>query len=237
MTTSVQFAGFPEEGLRFLEELKRNNNRDWFQAHKSLYTDYVLRPSQDFVLAFGEALMSISEGIEYGNQASGSGSILRIYRDLRFTKDKRPYNTRIRLFFWEGTRKRMDNPGFYLLIEPQGGTLYGGMYQFRQPFLDAYRQAVVDDTLGSELEQELAAIRADGEYEVGGERYKRVPRGYDKAHERVDLLLYKSLYAEAPAIPREVLVSPAVVDVCLAHCRRMTPLHHWLVRVGKRAGV
>jgi len=236
MTNTIDFLGFPEEGLQFLEDLKQNNDRDWFQAHKDLYTHTVLRPAQDFVLAFGDALVGISQGIEYGNQANGSGSLFRIYRDLRFTKDKTPYNTSIRMFFWEGLRKKMDNPGFYLIIEPVGGTLYAGMYQFRQPFLDAYRQAVIDDQLGPDLEIAIARIAAAGGYEIGGERYKRVPRGYDSAHERVDLLLYKSLYAQAPAIPRDVVTSPAVVDVCLAHCRTMAPLHHWLVRAGKRAG-
>jgi uncharacterized protein (TIGR02453 family) len=231
------FKGFPEEGLRFLEELKQNNNREWFQANKGLYREYVLGPAQDFVLALGEGLQSISEGIAYGNQASGQGSILRIYRDLRFTKDKRPYNTNMRLFFWEGSRKKMENPGYFLRIEPDGGSVYAGMYRFPKPFLEAYREAVVDEALGKELEEALAALRGAGDYEIGGERYKRVPRGYDAAHERVELLLYKGLHAEAPHVEREVLITPELVDVCLAHCRNMAPLHRWLVQAGERYGV
>jgi uncharacterized protein (TIGR02453 family) len=237
MSETVQFEGFPGEGLQFLEDLKQNNNREWFQAHKALYTEYVLRPAQDFVVAFGEALQGISEGIAYGNQASGSGSILRIYRDLRFSKDKRPYNTHMRLFFWEGSRKKMENPGYYLRIDPSGGNVYAGMYRFPKPFLEVYREAVVDEKLGGELERALATVREAGEYEIGGERYKRVPRGYDSAHERAELLLYKGLYAGAPAIEREVLMSPELVDVCLEHCRNMAPLHRWLVRVGEPSAV
>jgi uncharacterized protein (TIGR02453 family) len=237
MSETEGFRGFPGEGLQFLGDLKQNNNREWFQAHKGLYTEHVLGPAQDFVEAFGEALRSVSEGIAYGNQASGRGSILRIYRDLRFSKDKRPYNTYVRLFFWEGSRKKMENPGYYLVIEPSGGSVYAGMYRFPRPFLEAYREAVIDEKLGSELEGALAAVREAGEYEIGGERYKRVPRGYDAAHERVELLLYKGLYAEAPRIGREALLNPGLVDVCLERCRNMLPLQRWLVQVGERYGV
>jgi uncharacterized protein (TIGR02453 family) len=237
MSETQEFTGFPAQGLQFLEDLKQNNNREWFQAHKGVYTNYVLRPAQNFVPALGERLQTVSDGIAYGNQASGRGSILRIYRDLRFTKDKRPYNTHVRLLFWEGSRKKMENPGFYLVIEPNGGTTYAGMYRFPKPFLEAYREAVMDEELGSDLERVLAALSEAGEYQIGGERYKRVPRGYDAAHERVDLLLYKGLYAEAPGIGREVLMSPELVDVSLEHCRNMAPLHRWLVQVGKRYGV
>lgn len=232
-----EFEGFPGEGLQFLEDLKQNNNREWFQAHKELYTKSVLGPAQDFVLALGEGLQGVSEGIAYGNQASGRGSILRIYRDLRFTKDKRPYNTHVRLFFWEGNRKKMENPGYYLQIEPSGGSVYAGLYRFPKPFLEAYRGAVIDEELGRGLQRALAAVKEAGEYAIGGERYKRVPRGYDAAHERAELLLYKGLYAEAPRIEREALLNPGLVDVCLAHCRNMALLHRWLVQVGERYGV
>jgi uncharacterized protein (TIGR02453 family) len=228
------FHGFPEEGLQFLEDLKQNNNREWFQAHKELHTEYVLRPAQEFVVALGEGLQSVSDGIAYGNQANGTGSILRIYRDLRFTKDKTPYKTHVGLFFWEGRRKKMENPGYYLHIEPSGGTLYAGMYRFTKTFREAYRDAVVDDKLGRDLERSLAAVKGAGAYRIEGDRYKRVPRGYDAEHERVGLLLYKNLYVEAPAIEARVLKRSDLVDVCLEHCRSMAPVHRWMVRVGER---
>jgi uncharacterized protein (TIGR02453 family) len=231
------FKGFPPEGLQFLEDLKENNNRDWFQARKSVYTERVLGPAQDFVIALGERLQSVSQGIQYGTDASGRGSIFRIYRDLRFSKDKTPYNTNVRLFFWEGSRRKMENPGFFLRIEPEGCKVYAGHYHFSKPFLEAYREAVIDEELGPGLERALQEVTEAGDYEMGGERYKRVPRGYDSEHERVELLLYKGMYAEAPEIERGVLTRPGLVDVCLEHCRNMAPLHRWLVQVGKKASV
>ncbi len=110
MSKTPNFYGFPAEALRFLEELSKNNNREWFNAHKQEYQDHVLAPAQDFVLALGERLRTISAGIIYDTRTSGSGSILRTHRDIRFSKDKTPYHTYVRMVFWEGSRKKMENP-------------------------------------------------------------------------------------------------------------------------------
>jgi uncharacterized protein (DUF2461 family) len=95
---------------------------------------------------------------------------------------------------------------------------------------------VVDEQMGTELEVALASVRKAGEYEIGGEHYKRTPRGYDSEHERAQLLRYNGIYAQAQEIDREVLLKPELVDLCLEHCRNMSPLHHWLVKVGERYG-
>jgi uncharacterized protein (TIGR02453 family) len=233
MSQAPAYPGFPVQGLRFLEELAHNNERAWFQAHKDDYTEYVLQPAQDLAFALGERLKGISEGIAYDLSANGSGSILRIYRDLRFSKDKRPYNTRVRLVFWEGQRKKMENPGFFVGIDPGGVGLFAGMHVFPKPFLNAYRDAIVDETLGEELEAVLASVRSSGAYEIGGEHYKRVPRGYDAAHPRAGLLRHNGLYAHARAIGPETIPTPELVEACYAHLRNMAPLQQWLVKVGQ----
>jgi uncharacterized protein (TIGR02453 family) len=236
MSERPVFSGFPAEGLQFLEDLKQNNNREWFQARKQLYVEHILGPAQDFVLALGERLLTISEGLTHDIQTGGRGSILRIYRDMRFSKDKTPYNANVRVFFWEGRRKKMENPGFFVRIESSGGEVLAGMHQFPKQLLAAYRDAVVDEQMGTELEVALASVRKAGEYEIGGEHYKRTPRGYDSEHERAQLLRYNGIYAQAQEIDREVLLKPELVDLCLEHCRNMSPLHHWLVKVGERYG-
>jgi uncharacterized protein (TIGR02453 family) len=231
------FAGFPAEGLRFLADLAKNNEREWFEAHKEAYRESVLAPARDLVFALGERLKkAISPGIVYDTAANGSGSLLRIYRDLRFSADKRPYNPYVRLVFWEGARKKMENPSFFIRIAPDGVNVYAGIHVFQKPILTAYREAVVDDRLGPELEDAIASVEQAGAYTVGGEHYKRVPRGYDAEHPRADLLRYNGLWAHTadPADPA-VIVTPELLEVCLAHCVDMAPLHHWLVAVGERA--
>lgn len=235
MNEYPDFPGFPQEGLCFLSELKDNNNREWFEAHKDVYRNHVLAPAQDLVFALGERLKGLSPGIVYDTAANGSGSILRIYRDLRFSKDKRPYNLYVRLVFWEGQRKKMENPSFFVRISPGEVGVYAGLHVFQKPVLAAYRDAVVDDQLGPDLEAAIAEVKGAGAYTLGGEHYKRVPRGYDAEHPRADLLRYKGLWAHtADPVDAAVIVTPELVEVCLEHCRNMAPLHHWLVKVGQR---
>jgi uncharacterized protein (TIGR02453 family) len=233
MNELLAFSGFPTQGIQFLESLARNNEREWFRAHKEDYLEHVLGPAQDFVFALGERLKSVSEGIRYDLHTNGSGSILRIYRDVRFSKDKRPYHTRIRIVFWEGDRRKTENPGFYLGIDPSGVGVFAGIHAFVKPFLTAYREAVADDQLGTELEAVLRSVGDAGKYEIGGEHYKRVPRGYDAEHARADLLRYNGLYAHAQAIGPELITTPELVEVCFEHLRNMAPLQQWLVKVGR----
>ena len=237
MSETPIFEGYPEQALRFLDGLDANNNRDWFQAHKDQYQQYVLAPTRDFVFALGERLREISPGIRYDTRASGGGSILRIYRDLRFSKDKTPYNPNLRVVFWEGEGKRMENPSFFVRIQPDGVGIYAGLHVFPKPFLAAYREAVVDETLGAELETAMATVREAGAYTLGGEHYKRVPRGYDADHPRADLLRYNGLWAHtANAVDASLITTPKLLDACVEHCRKMAPLHHWLVTVQQRLG-
>ena len=232
MNEQPYFPGFPPEGLRFLSGLRDNNSREWFEAHKDTYRDHVLAPAQDLAFALGERLKALSPGIVYDTAANGSGSILRIYRDLRFSQDKRPYNPYVRLVFWEGRRKKMENPSFFIRIGSGGVTVYSGIHIFQKQVLAAYRDAVADDRLGPELEGAIAAVERAGAYTVGGEQYKRVPRGYDANHPRADLLRYNGLWAHTTApVDAAVIVTPQLVEVCLEHCRDMAPLHHWLVKV------
>lgn len=231
MSEEQAFPGFPDEGIRFFEKLARNNNREWFQEYKQDYLDFVQTPAQDFVVALGSRLKAISRGIEFDDRTSGAGSIMRIYRDVRFSKDKTPYKTFLGIVFWEGPRKKMENPGFYFHLDPGGGALYVGFHGFPKPFLRAYREAVIDDKLGPRLVSAMRAIEKYGDYEIGREHYKRVPSGYDKEHERADLLRYDSLYAMSSPIDVDTVTSPKLIDVCFEHCRRLAPIHHWLVEL------
>lgn len=229
------FSGFPAEGLRFLEQIRTNNNRDWFQPRKSIYQDSILAPAQNFVEEFGERLRLLSPGLRYDTRTNGAGSIMRIYRDIRFSKDKSPYKSHMGIVFWEGSGKKMENPGFYLHFEADGGNFYSGFHQFPRPFLAAYRRAVDDKALGKKLLSAIESIERAGEFEVGGEQYARVPRGYDASHERADLLRYKGLWAKSPTISTKDLKSPGLIDLSFEHCRSMLPLHCWLVEVSGMA--
>lgn len=229
----ASFKGFPKQGLQFLNDLGANNNREWFEANKQLYLDQIVAPAVDFVKEFGQRLQYISPYIQYDPRTNGQGSLMRIYRDVRFSKDKSPYKTWVGMRFWEGSGKKTECPGFFLWFESSDAGFYTGMHGFQKAMLSAYRKAVVDDQLGSELESTLDAVRSSGEYKIGGEHYKRVPRGYDPDHPRADLLKYNALYAASPRIDLDTLASPALVDVCMSHSEKTASLHHWLVKISR----
>ena len=105
------FSGFPEEAARFLTQLSENNNRDWFNARKQVYANTIVTPAIAFVEAMGERLKYLSPHIQYDTRTNGQGSLMRIYRDIRFSKDKSPYKTWIGIRFWEGAGKKSELPG------------------------------------------------------------------------------------------------------------------------------
>ena len=229
------FPGFPPETQAFLRELRDNNTREWFAANKPRYDEVVKAPALAWVAAMGERLRDIDPDIRVDLRANGSGCLMRAARDTRFSKDKSPYKVNIAMMWWHGSGKKMQHPGFGMEITPDNAGLMGGMFHFAKPMLAAYRQAVVDDKLGSELLQAAAAVEAHG-YEVQGRHYKTTPRGYDKLHPRADWLKFNNLHAGAHNITAEQVASPELIDICHAQFEKVAPLHHWLVAVQARFG-
>ncbi len=169
----------------------------------------------------------------YDTRLDGRGSIMRIYRDIRFSKDKSPYKTYIGITFWEGQSKKDSISGFFIRIEPIGVEIYAGKHMFNKSNLESYRRAVLDEELGSELVKIIDSINGIDGFEVGGLHYKRVPPGYDNDHERSDLLRHNGLWIRSPRIEPVALNSPELVDVSFNHCSQMAPLHQWLVKVSQ----
>ncbi|MCP4131415.1 MAG: DUF2461 domain-containing protein [bacterium] len=233
MTEENKFNGFPKEALRFLEQLKKNNSREWFLKHKEEYENVILNPSRLFVTEMGIRLQKISPHIIY--EARVNRSLFRLNRDTRFSKDKTPYKTNIGIFFWEGSGKRMECPGFYFHLEPSSMMLGAGLYQFPKELLPVYRDAVVDPVLGKELPK---AIKKIGEADFGKavcgmpvDSYKKVPRGYDPEHPNAELLKFKGLHAGVESsIPKEFHTS-AFLDYCFDRFKKLAPIHHWLVKM------
>ncbi len=226
------FSGFTKEGVSFLRELKRNNNKEWFSTHKGLYENKLLAPARAFVTAMGERLKEYAP--EVNADPRRDRSIFRIYRDTRFSKDKQPYKTHLGIFFWEGPLKKMECSGFYFHLEPPFLNLYTGLYIFSPPVLREYREAVSDPELGKELEDSIKKMITHGPYIFGGEHYKRVPRGYDPHHPRAELLRYNGLYAGIEGDIPNALFSDELIDFCSHRFQNMLPLHQWLVKLTKR---
>jgi uncharacterized protein (TIGR02453 family) len=223
----MPFAGFPPEGLRFLADLARHNEKAWFDEHRAEYDRCLLEPARDFVEAISPELDAVLPGVHADPRVNGS--IMRINRDTRFSKDKRPYKTHLDLWFWEGDGPSRMRPGFWFRLTPEQLVLGAGRHHFEPPLLARYREAVVDDRLGSTLSEAAAKLASAG-YELGGRHYKRQPTGFDAPPERQDLLLHNGLFAgiELPADKAQTATFPSF---CAGHYAKLAPLVAWLSKL------
>ena len=115
--SSRQFSGFGSDTINFLKQLAENNNRDWFAENKSRYERCVVDPAFQFISSMGNELDSLSSHFEAVPKKQG-GSLMRVYRDTRFGKDKTPYKTNIGIQFRHEAGKDVHAPGYYMHIEP-----------------------------------------------------------------------------------------------------------------------
>jgi len=226
MPDASTFAGFPKELFAFYEGLERTNERLWFEQHRDEYERHVLSPARAFVTEMGERLRMIAPGVHADPRIDKS--IFRIYRDTRFSRDKRPYKTHLGLWFWDGSRGRMDCSGFYIQIEPGEIFVGAGIYMFPRDLIETYRRAVVDDKLGARLARAVDAVLESSKYRLGNKHYKRVPRGFDPEHPNAELLLHNGLHVGFSCRPPKVLHMPRFPDYCFEHFHAMLPLHEWL---------
>ncbi len=221
------FEGFSKEAIQFIAEWRLHNDRNWFQPKKDEYDKLIKEPALGFINDLGSRLKLLSRDIEF--DLGNNGSYLRIYRDVRFSQDKRPYNPNIRVVFWEGPRKKTENPGYYIKIDQNGVGIFAGIHMLQKEFLRVFRDAVVHPVLGPKLVESIKTVKQLGGYELGGAFFKKVPRGYEADHERAEFLTYNGLYAMKIDIPVDEVYSAELVDVCFQHCVNMRPIQQWLV--------
>lgn len=220
------FSGFPAETPRFLTGIAGNNDKAWFEANRALYEAGYVAPGREFVETLGPGLKTISPAVRYEPRINGS--IARINRDVRFSKDKRPYKDHLDLWFWHGEKRGWDRPGFYLRITPETVFLGGGMHGLEGAMLDKFRVAVVSDGPGRSLVMAIDKVKAAGIYEIGGITRKSVPRGFDPNHERAGLLLHEGLYAGLE-LPAAEAFKDGFADLALKHFSATWPIGQWLL--------
>lgn len=222
----AEFNGFPETITPFLADLGRNNNKAWFQAHRTDYERSYLEPAKAFVVAAGKALRRVQPGIVAEPRVNGS--IFRINRDVRFSVDKRPYKDYLDLWFWEGERKTAVS-GFSLRLTAQSLGLGAGARRFDRERLVEYRDAVMDPKAGPALKRAATTCRKTG-WPVAGERYRRTPAGYQASGETERLLRFDGLWTGKDENVSEALYGPNFVEFAVERWRESLPIHRWLVR-------
>ena len=222
MTRATETASFDPELFDFLRELADNNDRDWFNANKPRYEAHVLEPALAFIEDFGYRLHEISPHFRADTRKTG-GSLFRIYRDTRFSKDKTPYKTNTGMHFRHERAKDAHAPGFYLHLAPGQVFAGGGIWHPDTTTATKIRHAIV-----AQPDRWRAATREppfSDALDIGGdnEMLKRVPSGFPVDHEIADDLRRRDYFGWAQ-LSEEKATAPAFLDEYTRICEAAAPL-------------
>lgn len=208
MAEPPAFTGIPSAALDFYDDLEIDNTRSFWTAHRDVYESAVRAP----MLALAAAL----------EPEFGAAKVFRPYRDVRFAKDKTPYKTHQGVFVPRGPAT-----GWYVEVAAPGVRVGVGFYEASGPRLARIREAIADDRRGRDLERLLAALTADG-WEVGGDRLKTSPRGYDADHPRIALLRHRSMTLGKTYGFEPFIHSPELLDRVRADWRAASSFVEWV---------
>ena len=206
--------------IDFLKKLRRNNNREWFQDNKPLYQAAVA----DFTVVIEELIAAVAKFDPLIGTVKAKDCLFRVFRDVRFSKDKSPYKSNFGAAFGLGGRKGVgDRGGYYLHVEPGGKSFIGGgMYMPPSDVLQRLRESISEDP--RPLRKVVAAAGFRKTFgELRGEQLKRIPRGFDKEDPAEDLLRMKSFTAWHNLYDEDLLAKDFVKKAA-ASCKQLKPL-------------
>ncbi len=193
---------FNEDTFSFLRRLAENNNRDWFNEHKLEYEALVREPAFSFIEDIKPQLEKLSPHFMAKASKMG-GSLMRVYRDVRFSKNKLPYKTNIGIQFRHEQGKDVHAPGFYMHIEPSRVFIGVGKWSPHADGLKMIRQHI--DTFPQSWMDGQSETRFRKHFALSGESLKRAPKGYPQDHPMIDELKRKDFIAIADIAPELVL--------------------------------
>lgn len=205
---------FTRKTFDFLRDLAENNDREWFQENKGRYENEVKGPALEFIQAFSNHLNALSPHFRADPRGNG-GSLFRIYRDTRFSKDKSPYKTHTGIQFRHEQAKDAHAPGFYLHLEPKRCFVGLGIWRPDGPTVRKLREGLVEDAEG--WRKAVTGPSFKERLSLSGDSLVRPPRGFDPAHPLVDDLKRKDFIAAAPLTMKQV-IQPGFLEVYASYC-------------------
>lgn len=228
----MEFKGFSKETIPFLESIRQNNNKEWFEAHKDKYEEFVLNPSRAFVEEFGEHLMALEPTINFSPKMNKS--LFKIYRDTRrIGAIKTPLKHRIGIIFWQGNGHRIQSSSFYLHFSPDELFVAVGVRWFEKPMLDAYREYIKDDARRAELARVLQTIESKG-YKTIEKGYKRYPKGFSAGMSDAQLSLYKGMATYKILDPKLIINGDELINKLYEIYEEMLPLQQLVYEISLR---
>ncbi|HVU03059.1 MAG TPA: DUF2461 domain-containing protein [Polyangiaceae bacterium] len=222
-----RFEGFPDTEGKFWKALTKNNERAWFQKHKEEFEEGWNKPMK---LLLGEVREKIDSAYDHADL--DDPKVFRIYRDVRFAKDKSPYKTNIGgLIPLKRTGKKITDLPMALYFHVGAGEIFAaaGHYMMEPESLARFRKAVAEEKTGKELEKILKALAKKGFTVESHDSYARVPKGFDANHPRAEHLRRKGLHVSFPEVPKKLLTTRELPKWLAKQCAVATDLVEWLV--------
>ncbi len=219
------FEGFPKESVGFLKKLKRNNNRDWFNAHKDEYEQFIKFPMQTFIASMQPLFGDFAPEFDVHPKRS----MFRIYRDTRFSKDKTPYKTHMAAHFvLRGKPKGFEGSGYYLHIAPGEVFIGGGIYLPDNDQLKKIRKSIVDRS------KEFLGIVNKPSFKkmfpaISGQKLSRPPKGFDPNHPMIEWLKLKQFFTGIE-MNEEICYKKDFTVKIVRYCKELAPLVNFMNR-------
>ncbi|CDO58983.1 hypothetical protein BN1012_Phect769 [Candidatus Phaeomarinobacter ectocarpi] len=224
------FDGFSPDLVDFLGMLDRNNSKAWFDAHRADYEGLYLQPAKDFVSAMAGPLAKAVPGAKA--EARVNGSIMRINKDVRFSKDKTPYKPHLSLMFPVGDAFDRKLPALWFRISPTQLHLGCGMMDFGPTGLKTYRDSIADPKTAKAFADIISKTHQAGGWERGTPKYKTVPRGYPAVKEaggiQADLIRHSGFHMGTQEPHPKQLFTPEAVEFVCGRLKTLKPVAQWL---------
>lgn len=220
------FEGFADPNAKFFKSLARRNERPWFLAHKAEFEEGWNAPMKLLLAEVREAIDSA-----YPHCDLGEPKVFRIFRDVRFSKNKAPYKTHIGGFIPLARKgKRVTDLPMALYFHVGATETLGaaGHYMMEPESLGRFRAAVADDKRGKDLDKLLAALAKKGFVADSHDRLKRAPKGFAPDHPRAEMLKRKGLTVRFPKVPAGLLATPRLAKWLAGACKTAAPFVEWL---------
>lgn len=210
--------------FKFLKELKKNNDREWFAENKSRYDNDVRGAAVELVAAIEKPLAKAAPMLQVVAKGHG-GSVMRIYRDTRFSKNKTPYKTNVGISIRHQACGDIHAPGVYLHLEPRECFIGAGVWHPESNVLKSIRAAIDEDPKAWKRARDSKPFREH--FEWVGESLKTAPRDYPKDHAMIDDLKRKDFIAVAPLTEKEIC-SDKIVSLVIDRIKKAKPAMRFL---------
>lgn len=212
---------FPKEGLQFLRQLKKHNDREWFQARKDTYETQVKAPMLSLAIDINDMLATQAPDLV----TDPKKAVYRIYRDTRFSKDKTPYKTHIGMLFWHSGLGKDSGAFLYTHVATDEVIIAGGMYMPQPPDLALVRQRIADKLADFEAIAQSKKVKALGG--ITGDELSRPPKGFDKDHPAMHWLRKKQ-FMLSQSLPAEAALEPNYSKTVTTSFQSMLPFVEFL---------